>query len=198
MMDPRTAGNAETDQDRDMRHRVQQDRLLRQADIAAAKARTPGEWMDIFFAISHQMVRHTAEAQGGEELVKIAEHRWDEREPYHKKVRGMFETHGLPFTEAMEYEGPLIEKDVLGVRNNVSWPRGAWLEMRWPENKAETLRFEGTCAVVAIEFLLWWETLHGVGMHMDGKDAPEQSRMVDPNSPEYQRYLEGKRLGLGG
>ncbi len=187
---------AESDEQRRLRHTVEDDQARHKADLAAAVARTPGEWFDIFTAISFPMVKREMERVGmvdpGAYEAKMAEHI-----PFYQKVRAILNAHGLPLNEEVEFEGPQVERDVLGQMHNVTWPRGAWIELHWPGNKSEMLRFEGRCASVALEFILWWDGFHQLAMHMDGKDATEKARVVDPNSADYRRYISGKKEALG-
>ncbi len=186
----------ESDDDRRLRHQAEDAVRKAAIDLAAANARTPGEWFDIFTTVGFSMVKREMERIGmvdpGAYEKKIAEHL-----PFYQKVREVLNAHGLPLTEEIEIDGPLVEADALGQMHNVSWPRGAWIELHWPGNKSEMLRFEGRAASVALEFILWWDGFHQMGMHMAGKDPIERSRIVDPNSADYHRYITGKREALG-
>ncbi len=197
MTTPIPLSDDEIRRERELRHAVEEDRVKRQTDLAAAKARTPGEWFDIFTAISFPMVKRELERQGrtdpGEYDQVMAEHL-----PFYKKVREILNTHGLPLTEELEIEGPQMQRDVLGQMHDVTWPRGVWLELMWPESKAQMLRFEGRCASVALEFILWWDGFHHAAMHAEGKTFAEKARLVDPNSADYKRYIIGKREAEGG
>ncbi len=75
---------SESERERELRRTVEQDRFMHRADIAAAKARTAGEWYDLFLAIGLRMARQVFEAKGPEAM-KAYEREISEREPFQKK-----------------------------------------------------------------------------------------------------------------
>ncbi len=180
-----------------LRHTVEDEQMRMQTELAAANARTPGDWFDIFTTIGFSMVKRELERLGRTDPQDfdrtVAEHR-----PFYAKVRSILEKHGLPLTEEVEIEGPDIEYDLFNMPHNITWPRGVWLELHWPESKGQMLRFEGRAASVALEFIQWWDGFHQVAMKMGGKDSTGKQRLVDPNSPEYLRYVTGKRKAQDG
>ncbi len=180
------------DDARDTRHAVEQANLKARTDLAAAQARTAGEWFDIFLEIVISGVRQTMEANGSSQEDFSAKMR--DQDPYNKVVRGKFEAHGLPITEEIDFEGPDVKHDELGMPHNVSWPRGVWVEFYWPAEgrQGDRLRFEGQAALTALSFILWWVGFNQVAMHMAGKSPEEKARLVQPGSNEYLSYIDGK------
>lgn len=172
-------------------------------DLAAAQARTPGEWLDIFQSIVEHSVKTTMEANG--EGTKVLESLSETRTSL-RRVRDRFEEHGLPILEAIDIEGPLVTPDALGGMTNISWPRGEWVKLYWPA-RTDFLEFRGHQALVAVSFIMWWSSFQALAEQQNaqllGKPEPEGiKRMVEPGSPEWDRYFAGKAAdlakGIGG
>ena len=166
-------------------------------DVAAAQARTPGEWIDIFQSIIEHSVRTTMEANGdgGKVLEQLSESRTSMR-----RVRERFEEHGLPILDGIDIDGPQIMPDALGALTNISWPRGEWVKFYWP-NRTDWLEFRGHQALVAVAFIMWWSSFQALAEQQNaqllGKPAPEGiRRMIEPGTPEWDNYWAGKAADI--
>lgn len=193
-MDPRATG-PRPDAERDLRHTVEEEQLRLRAEGAAALARQPAEWFDIFADIVSTGVRQTLELSDApaDEHAK----RMREQEPYFKHVRSTFQSHGLPLDEEIEIEGPEIGMDSDGVPRITAWPRGVYCEFTWPNegSRAKPLRFEGQSAIVAVAFIQWWVGFQHVYLRQQGREVAGQRRLIQTGSREYIDYLRGRGIG---
>ena len=163
-------------------------------ELAAAAARTPEDWVDIFQSVIEFSVKSTLEASGmgGEVLERLAESR-----SAFKVVRSRFQSHGLPLSESLEFEGPSLHIDEkTGMDIGITWPQGRWVRFFWPDKS--TLEFRGYPAFVAITFIRWWSQfalLHRAqAAAMDGREA--KARVIEPGSPEWDRYYSAKNADM--
>lgn len=177
-------------------HEAQIALMQQRTNAAAAEARTAGEWFDIYWDIVATGVRHILEANHADKTSAAAEFdkRMAEHMQFAKVVRREFVSHGLPLLEEIEWEGPLCEHDEAGLPHIVSWPRGVWIEFFWPTagSKGDKLRFEGQAAVCALGFIQWWVGFQQVGAHMAGKEVEAKTRIIEPGSNEYVKYMAAK------
>lgn len=193
MNDPHKPLGPVQDDERAIRHAAEQDRIKAAAKLKAAEAKTAGDWFDIFISIVESSVQQVSELSGTPQEQYSATLR--EQASYNKVVRRKFEEHGLPLTDEIDFEGPDVQSDALGMPHNVTWPRGAWIEFFWPSQgrRGERLRFEGQYALTALAFIQWWIGFNQVGMHMAGKTPIEKPHVVAPGSNEYLDYIEAKK-----
>jgi hypothetical protein len=161
-----------------------------QAMVAGAKARTPGDWFDIYNSIVEHGVKTTMESNGEGAL---AAERLRERKGAAKEVRHILESHGMPLSEAIEIEGPYVTNDERGITTQVSWPQGQWMRLHWPDHS--TVEFRGAKAWVALGFIMWWEQFHQQFKALEDSKAPQpvvKRRLIEPNSPEWKNYFGAK------
>jgi hypothetical protein len=165
-------------------------------ELAAAEARTPGEWVDIYQSVVEFGVQSTLEAsgEGGQVLEKLAEPR-----AAFKQVKHKFQSHGLPLSEELEFEGPCLHLDEqTGMDIGVTWPQGRWVRFFWPDKS--TLEFRGYQALVAFTFIRWWAQfakLHQAqAAAASGAPAAAPARIIEPGSPEWQRYYSAKHVDM--
>jgi xanthine/CO dehydrogenase XdhC/CoxF family maturation factor len=161
--------------------------VLERARARAATARDAGEWFDIYTEIVEQAVKRTLESAGEGHLVL---ERLADRRAAATVVRREFQAHGLPLSEDIDVEGPLVTPDPMGFLTNVSWPRGQWVRFIWPDQSK--LEFRGMKAVVALAFIMWWENFHLQFQAMHDKNAPQKRRVILPHTPEWDRYMAAK------
>jgi hypothetical protein len=178
-----------------LRHLAESEQMRARHVLAEAEARSADEWFDIYREIVFKGVQQILEANGagGETFdSKIAEQR-----PFWAKVRADFTSHGLPLSEEVEWEGPQVRRDQTGAPNIVEWPTGMHITLYWPaEGTKAQLRFEGQCALVALGFILWWGDFHSQAKSLAGRDDAPTSRIIDPTSREYHRYVQDKAADL--
>lgn len=165
-------------------------------ELAAAAARTPEDWVDIFQSVIEFSVKSTLEASGmgGEVLERLSESR-----SAFKVVRSRFQSHGLPLSENLEFEGPELHIDEkTGHDIGITWPQGRWVKFHWPDKSM--LEFRGYPAFVAIMFIRWWSQF--VMLHQQqaaalaGTTAAAPSRLIEPGSPEWDRYYSAKHADM--
>lgn len=188
---------AEASDERMLRHDVEMERMHAHTELEAAKARSPGEWFDIYHHIVETGVRHTLEMSFADTMgsAQREHHRiMKAQEPYSIHVRRKFEAHGLPLTEDIEYEGPRVAHDEAGVPHIVAWPRGVWIEFYWPVEgpRGAKLRFEGQSAITALGFIQFWTGFQQRAQAMAGREKGEKTRLITPGSDEYVAYLTAK------
>jgi len=172
-------------------------------ELAAAEARTPGDWVDIYESVIEYAVKSTLEANKMGHLVleKLAEPR-----AAFKIVKHRFQSHGLPLSESLEFEGPQLHMDEqTGLDVGITWPHGRWVRFYWPDKSS--LEFRGYPAMVAITFIRWWDQFAKLHQQQQralmGKQDDAPRRLIEPGSPEWDRYyaakhedMERQRLGL--
>lgn len=164
--------------------------IQHEARVAAAKARTPGDWFDIYHSIVEHAVKTTMEANGEGAL---ALERLRDRRTQARDVRHVLESHGMPLSEEIEIEGPYVTHDERGIPTQVSWPQGQWLRLHWPDHSK--VEFRGPRAWVALGFIMWWEQFHQQFKALEDPSAPApvaKRRLIEPNSPEWKSYFGAK------
>jgi hypothetical protein len=159
-------------------------------EAKAAEARTPGDWFDIFTGIVTFGVKSTLEGmgRGAEAAEKLRD-----QQPYWREVRRVFEDHGLPLSESVEWEGPHVFPDQFGFPTNVEWPLGEWVKFYWPEEKKKPLEFRGQYALVAVSFIIWWTNFNMVHKTMGGVTEDAKRRIIKPGEDEWKRYMTAKK-----
>lgn len=178
----------ETEGDRQARHQAEQLQLTAAAKERAARARSAAEWFDIFIDVVEQGVRQGLEMnkRGHEILDVLAEHR-----PSWRRVREALSAQGLELNEGVEVEGPVIGHNQLGIPEVIGWPMGPVAKLYWTDGSK--LEFTGKAALVAASFIIWWTGFNQVHMVQFGGDTPPpQSRIVEPGSDDYLRYIQAK------
>lgn len=156
----------------------------------AAQARRPGEWIDIYSEIVEYNVKTTMEAHGDG---ATALERLKERRTHVRYIRTAFEEHGLPLSEDIEIEGgPIVEQDPSGLPTKVLWPSGEWIRFHWPDGSK--IEFRGAKAWTAYTFIRWWDSYHTMFKQLtDPTSVKSKTRIIEPHSPEWQRYMDAKR-----
>ncbi len=153
-----------------------------------AQARTPSEWFDIYTETVEFMVKTTMEAHGDGAL---ALERLRERRHHAKTVRSELESHGMPLSEEVQIEGPIVSHDERGIPSQISWPAGEWIKLYWPDGSK--LQFAGPKALIALGFVMWWESYHTMFKQLtDPSSVKPKSRLIEQYSPEWHRYMDGK------
>lgn len=165
--------------------------------LAAATARSPGEWIDIFQQVVEFSVKSTMEEHGDGD--KVLDRLSDTRTSL-RAIRIRFEEHGLPLLEDIETEGPDVFPDAQGNLTNVSWPRGEWVKFYWP-GRNDCMEFRGHKALVALCFIMWWVTFQKTAKQWAdqilGKGPVEgERRMIEPGTPEWNSYWAAKKADL--
>jgi len=156
--------------------------------LKAALARDAGEWFDIFEEIVVFGMKDVLESTGqGFSVVE----KLKEQQPYFAKVRRELVAHGLPITEDVDWEGPETFTDSMGNPNNVTWPRGEWIKLYWPDGSM--LEFRGQAALTALSFIMWWANFTKATSAIVGQDQVETKRMVQPGSPEWNSFFSAKK-----
>lgn len=166
-----------------------------QIDLAAAQARTPGDWFDIYDSIVVHAAKTTMEQNGESGL---AAERLRDRDTQAKRVRADFEAHGLPLAEDIEIEGgPQIVYDQHGIPQVVGWPNGHWIRFHWPDGSQ--LEFRGYKALIAFAFIQWWIPFHLQFQALSDptKQAAPKTRIVNPGEADWNSYMQAKRKELG-
>ncbi len=156
----------------------------------AAEARRPGEWLDIYSEIVEYNVKTTMEAHGDGQVALEA---LRERRGHIKHIRTALEEHGLPLSEDVEIEGgPHVEQDQFGLPTKVIWPGGEWIRLCWKDGSK--VEFRGAKAWTAYTFIRWWASYHQMFLQLtDPGSAKPKSRIIEPHSPEWVKYMEAKR-----
>jgi hypothetical protein len=182
------------------RLRLQEQQALERArldaknSVASAQARTPGEWLDIYRSIVEQGVRQVLEENdaGGVELSC----RLKAIAPHFDRVRSGFESHGLPLLEDIEVEGGRILTNPNGIDEGLIFDDPSAPEVRfyWPGegSNPKPLCFQGQTGIVALTFIRWWVGFHQVAIKQAGQEKVATSRIIQPGSNDYLRYLFGK------
>jgi hypothetical protein len=167
-----------------------------QVELAAAAARTPEEWVDIYQSVIEFAVKSTLEASkmGHEVLERLAEPR-----AALKQIRHKFQSHGLPLSESLEFEGPELHIDEkTGHDIGITWPQGRWVRFHWPDKSS--LEFRGYTAFVAIMFIRWWSQFAMLHQQqaaaLAGTTPAAPSRLIEPGSPEWDRYYSAKHADM--
>lgn len=173
------------------RHLAEHMQVTQEAVRRASRAKTAGEWFDIFADITITGVRQGLEAnnQGHllSELLAPQKPVWD-------RVRARFAAQGLELNEGIEIDGPVVQPNVLGVPEVVDWPKGLQAEFTWTDGTR--LMFKGHDALVATAFIQWWSTFNQVHMHQFGTGSAAlapKTRLIDPGSNEYINYIMAKQ-----
>lgn len=160
---------------------------------AAAEARTPAEWVDIFQSVIEFSVKTTLEASrmGDQVLEKLADFR-----SAIKVVRHRFQSHGLPLSEDLDFEGPEMHLDNRGMDQGITWPHGRWVRFLWPDHSV--MEFRGYQAFVAMMFIRWWDQFAKLHQQQaealaggDGMSSKEK-RIIEPGSSDWNRYFGAK------
>ncbi len=160
----------------------------------ASKARSAGEWVDIYTEVVEYNVKTTMEANGdGLRALEVLK----ERRPLVRYIRTAFEEHGLSLSEDIEIEGgPVVETAVTGLPTKILWPSGEWIRFHWPDGSK--LEFRGAKAWTAYTFIRWWESYQQRFKQLtDPTSVKPKTRLIEPHSPEWQRYMDAKRKDQG-
>ncbi len=176
----------------DTADRARRDEVERvRVELAIGKARKSEEWFDIFQSVVEHGVKTIAEDNGEQALERIQAQRG-----VFAEVRHIIKYQGLSLTEAMEWEGPEYIQDEHGFYHGITWPRGEWLKVIWPDRDVVELR--GQKALIMATFLLWWQQFQQLATTqqdlIDGKEAPR--RLIEPGSPEWTRYFMEKQKDM--
>lgn len=170
-------------------HRDEVERV--RVELAIGKARKAEEWFDIFQSVVEAGVKNIAEDNGEQALDRIKEQRGCFAE-----VRHIIKYQGLSLTESMEWEGPDYIRDEHGFYHGITWPRGEWLKVTWPDH--DKVEFRGQKALIMATFLLWWQQFQDLAITQEnlvqGKEAPR--RLIEPGSAEWVRYFQEKKKDL--
>jgi hypothetical protein len=165
-------------------------------ELAAAAARTPEEWVDIYQSVVEFAVKSTLEASGmGDQVLeKLAEPR-----SAFKQVRSRFKAHGLPLSEGLEFEGPQLHIDEsIGSDLGITWPQGRWVRFFWPDKSM--LEFRGYPALVAFTFIRWWSQFamrHQAELAAAKGELPEaKTRVIAPGSDDWNKYYSAKQADM--
>jgi hypothetical protein len=176
---------------------LSEEQLLERAREAGLLARTPADWFDIYQSIVEHGVKTVLESagEGGQVLDRLRPWRSDA-----KVVKREFQAHGLPLSDEVEIEGPLVIPDVNGFLTTVKWPRGLWVTFFWPDKSK--LTFRGDKALVALGFIMWWSGFHLQYVAMQDPNSPKEQerrarapkkRLIEPGSPEWDAYFAAKK-----
>jgi hypothetical protein len=175
-------------------HALEQAVLQHRIQLAAAVARSPGEWLDIYRGIVEQGVRQALE-KGGDTGVEF-HCRMKAIAPHFERVRRDFEAHGLPLLEEIETEGARIVTGANGVDEGFIFDDPGAPEVRfyWPNEgtKPKPLCFQGQAGIVALTFIRWWVGFQEIALKQSGQEREASSRIIAPGSSDHLRYLFGR------
>lgn len=164
--------------------------LIEAAKVRGAEAKSPKDWMELFREITEHSVKTMMEAngQGGQVLQQLAPWRGS-----FVVVSQRLNAHGMPLSEEIEVEGPIIGRTANGLPIVDEWPTGVWVKFHWPDRSF--VGFKGNDAIVAVSFWMWWADFQHVHMkQMDiAKVAEGKTRLILPGSAESIQYHQAKR-----
>ncbi len=167
--------------------------LIEQAKVRGAEAKNAKDWMDLYQEITEHSVKVTMEQNGAGD--QVLEHLKEWR-PAFAHVSRELNAHGLPLTEEIELEGPIMGLTNTGLPIIESWPLGVQVKFHWPDGSK--LHFKGNAAIVAVTFWMWWVNFQDVHKQQIGiaDKAEKRSRIILPGSLESQAYGDAKRKDL--
>lgn len=164
---------------------------LEQAKVRAAEARTPREWMELFQEITESSVKTIQENEGlGHKVLEVLEP-W---RPSYRRVSEALQSHGMPLTEEIEVEGPIMGTTRSGLPVVDGWHGGhPNVTFHWPDKSK--LHFRGRDALVAVSFWMWWVHFQEVHNQQLGiaKNAEMRTRLILPGSPDSVSYHAAKK-----
>lgn len=168
--------------------------VKRSIEERASKAKTAGDWWDIFMAIVENAAVDTLKANPLNTRENDAAYgRLRDMLARSKRLKLDFNAQGLDLSEEVECEGPVVKPDASGMPHNVEWPTGRWVSFIWPSG--EKLSFRGEDAQVALSFFMWWVNFSQQFRQRFGieEQAEPARRIVEPGSPEWISYMAAKK-----
>lgn len=164
---------------------------IEQAKVKAAEAKSAKDWMDLYQEITESSVKSIYEAEGNGHRVLEALEPW---RPCYKRVGIELQAHGLPLSEQIEVEGPIMGNTRTGLPVIDGWANGkVEATFHWPDRSK--LTFRGRDALVAVTFWMWWVNFQDVHNQQLGvaQAAEQRTRLILPGSPDSLSYHAAKK-----
>jgi hypothetical protein len=170
----------------------EQERLTK-ARLRAVSARTPKEWMEIYFEVKELMWKHIERTNP--QMHGVVWSNWTTvARPALKRVAATFQAMGLDMSEDMEFAGC----EVINGEPHWHTPDSPRISYFWPDG--QEVRFEGDEALWSIAFFMWWQNFQISVLDRTRQRVLQEGavRTLKKGDKDHKAYFDAKRRDIEG